>query len=92
MNPTNKTMLKVALSNHVVTGILSMAQLDQGLANSDAVTVMAANNMPLIFKLAAGKLTVNGANIIEGPIKADNGLIYVVDTVLLPAMPLQPQY
>lgn len=92
MKPENRTMLKVALVNHVVTGILSMDQIEQGLAKADAVSVMAANNMPLVFKREAGAITVNGAHIVKGPMKADNGLVYVVDTVLMPAMPLQPHY
>ena len=92
MKPEKRTMLKVALVNHVVTGTLSMAQIEQGLAKADAVSVMAANNMPLVFKHEGGALTVNGAHIIQGPMKVDNGLVYVVDTVLMPAMPLQPHY
>lgn len=59
---------------------------------SDAVFVMAANNMPLIFKREAGKLTVNGAHVIKGPMAVDNGLVHVLDTVMLPAMPLQAHY
>ena len=92
MKPENKTMLKVALANHVVTGLLTKAQIDQGLDKSDAVFVMAANNMPLIIKRQGGVLTVNGAKVIKGPMKVDNGIIYVVDMVLIPAMPLQPTY
>ena len=92
MQPGNETELKVALVNHVVTGILSLKQIDDGLAHADAVSVMAANNMPLVFKREGGDLTVNGAHIIKGPLKVDNGLVYVIDTVMLPAVPLQPQY
>lgn len=92
MKPENRTMLKVALVNHVVTGILPMSQIEQGLLKADAVSVMAANNMPLIFKREGGAVTVNGAHIIKGPMKVDNGLVYVVDMVLLPATPLQPHY
>ena len=92
MKPENKTMLKVALANHVVTGVVSQAMIDKGLGQSDAIVVTAANNMPLILKRENGVLTVNGAHVIKGPMKVDNGLVYVVDTVLMPAMPVQPQY
>ncbi len=92
MSPNNRTRLKVALANHVVTGILSQDMIDQGLGQSDAIVVMAANTMPLIIKRENGVLTVNGTHVIKGPMKVDNGLIYVVDTVLLPAMPVQPKY
>ena len=92
MQPQNQTKLKVALVNHVVTGILSLQEISGGLEHSDAVSVMAANSMPLVFKRDGGALTVNGARIIKGPLKVDNGLVYVIDTVMLPAAPLQPHY
>lgn len=57
-----------------------------------AAAVAAANTMPLVFKRDGGRLTVNGAHVIKGPMKVDNGLVYVVDAVLMPAAPLQPQY
>ena len=85
-------MLKVTLGNHVVTGVLDMGALEKALAQSEAVVVIAANNMPLIFKRDGEKLTVNGAHIIKGSMKADNDLVYVVDAVLLPAMPVQAHY
>ncbi len=92
MQPAMQTMLKVTLANHVVTGFVDKAALDSALDKSGAVVVTAANNMPLIFKREGGQITVNGAHIIKGPMKVDNGLIYVVDAVLMPAMPLQPHY
>ena len=92
MTPAMRTLLKVTLANHVVTGLVDMAALDKALNKSDTVVVIAANNMPLIFKRDGEKLTVNGAHVINGPMKVDNGLVYVVDTVLIPAMPLQAHY
>jgi uncharacterized surface protein with fasciclin (FAS1) repeats len=92
MKPENLTKLKVTLANHVVTGLLTENQIDSGLDKAGAVVVTAANNMPLIIRREGGVLTVNGAHVIKGPMKVDNGLIYVVDAVILPAMPLQPTY
>jgi transforming growth factor-beta-induced protein len=92
MSSAMKTNLKVTLANHVVTGVVEIAALQKALSDSDAVVVMAANNMPLIFKKDGDGITVNGAHVIKGPMKVDNGLVYVVDTVLLPAKPLQPHY
>jgi uncharacterized surface protein with fasciclin (FAS1) repeats len=34
-------------------------------------------------KSADGKITVNGANVL-GKVKASNGVVYVIDAVLLP--------
>ena len=92
MSPSMKTMLKVTLANHIVTGVLDMATIEAALAKGDAAAATAANNMPLIFKMEGGKLTVNGARIIKGPMAVDNGLVYVVDKVLMPAVPLQADY
>lgn len=92
MRPENRTMLKVTLANHVVTGLLTPEAIDKGIAMAGAAAVAAANTMPLVFKRDGGRLTVNGAHVIKGPMKVDNGLVYVVDAVLMPAAPLQPQY
>ena len=92
MKPDNLEKLKTTLGSHLATGILSMNAIEKGLADNPAVVVMTVNNMPLIFKQVEGKLTVNGAQIRKAPMKVDNGLVYVIDTVLLPPTPLQPEY
>ena len=92
MKPANHEMLKAVLGSHLATGILSMSAIETGLANNPAVMVVTVNNMPLIFKREDGKITVNGALIRKAPIKADNGLVYVIDAVLLPPRQLQPRY
>ena len=93
MRPENAKMLKITLANHVVTGLLTKEAIKAALTKSDAVSVMTANTMPMIFKSdGAGGFTVNGAHIKKGPMRVDNGIVYVVDAVLLPAMPIQPQY
>jgi uncharacterized surface protein with fasciclin (FAS1) repeats len=92
MTPAMKTMLKVTLGNHIVTGVLDMGAIEAAFGKGDAAAAMAANNMPLIFKMEGGKLTVNGAHVIKGPMTVDNGLVYVIDTVMMPAGPLQAHY
>ena len=92
MKPGNRNMLKTALGAHLVTGILSMQAIEKGLASNAAVAVSTVNNMPLVFKREGGMVTVNGARIVKPPMKVDNGLVYVIDTVLVPPMPLQPKY
>lgn len=92
MTPAMQTMLKVTLGNHIVTGVLDMNAIEAALGKGDTAAAMAANNMPLIFKMEGGKLTVNGAHVIQGPMKVDNGLVYVIDAVMMPAVPLQARY
>lgn len=91
MLPSNLTMLKTTLGAHLLTGILSMQAIEKGLAANDAVVATTVNNMPLIFKRNGNQITVNGARM-KPPMKVDNGLVYVIDTVLVPPMPLQPTY
>ena len=91
MLPANLTMLKTTLGAHLLTGRLTMEAIEAGLADNDAVVATTVNNMPLIFKKEGGQITVNGAHM-KPPMKVSNGLIYVVDTVLVPPMPLQPKY
>ena len=92
MKPANLEKLKTALGSHLVTGVLTMQAVEKGLTSNDAVVVSTVNNMPLIFKRDGGMITVNGAHIKKEPMKVDNGLVYVIDTVLVPPMPLQPTY
>ena len=49
------------------------------------------NGMPLVIMRDGKRLTVNGAHVVRGPMKVDNGLVYVIDTVLVPPMPIQPR-
>ncbi len=92
MKPANLEMLKTALGSHLLTGVLSIQAIEAGLGDNDAVVAKTVNNMPLIFKREAGAMTVNGAKMIKPPMRVDNGLVYVIDTVLVPPMPLQPVY
>lgn len=92
MKPANLEKLKTTLGAHLVTGILSMQAIEKGLAGNDAVVVKTVNSMQIVFKKEGGMLTINGAHLVKPPMKVDNGLVYVIDTVLVPPMPLQPTY
>lgn len=91
MKPANLTKLKITVGNHAVAGLVTEADIDKGLALAPAVAVPAMNGMPLVITRAKGGLTVNGAHVIKGPMKVDNGLVYVIDAVLVPPMPIQPR-
>ena len=43
-----------------------------------------AQGKPVSFDAAAGNLTVNGAKVIKANIDCSNGMIHVIDAVLLP--------
>ena len=91
MRPENLEKLKLTVGNHAVAGLVTAEDIDNGLAGAPAVAVPAMSGMPLVIKREGGVLTVNGAHVIQGPIKADNGLVYVIDAVLVPPTPIQPR-
>ncbi len=91
MKPANHTKLKVTMGGHAVAGLVTVADIDKGLTVAPAVAVPSMNGSPLVIKREGGTLTVNGARVIKGPMKVDNGLVYVIDAVLVPPMPIQPR-
>ncbi|HEX2978449.1 MAG TPA: fasciclin domain-containing protein [Candidatus Babeliales bacterium] len=74
----DKTKLIEVLSNHVVPGkVLSNQVLSLGNAKT-------AQGGSLKFATNYGKVFVDDAQIVKADINASNGVIHVVDTVLLP--------
>lgn len=77
LKPENKDKLRGILEYHVYVGVLKDALLSDGtsygMANGDNVRIGNKD----------GKITVNDANVIAS-IPATNGIIHVVDKVLLP--------
>ncbi|MBK8046917.1 MAG: fasciclin domain-containing protein [Anaerolineales bacterium] len=70
--------LKSVLLYHVVPGRLIAALINDG---GEATT---AQGEPVKFTFADGKKLVNDANITAKDIQAGNGVIHVIDKVLLP--------
>ena len=77
LKPEKKEDLADILQYHVFVGVLKLDNLRDGqicnMVNGGNVTIGVKD----------GKYTVNGANIV-GTVPASNGIIYVVDQVLLP--------
>jgi uncharacterized surface protein with fasciclin (FAS1) repeats len=78
LKPENKAQLQSILKFHVVSGrVFSEAAIKAGKAKTlqgGEVTITAKD----------GKATINGANITATDIDATNGVIHVIDTVILP--------
>ena len=70
--------LKQILLYHVVPGKVLSSDLSDGL---EAPTAQGEN---VKFTLADGKAMVNDANIIAADVEASNGVIHVIDSVILP--------
>jgi uncharacterized surface protein with fasciclin (FAS1) repeats len=79
LKPENKAKLTSILTYHVVPGKVLAADLKDGM---EAATVEGGM---VKFDLKSGAM-VNDAKIVTADIMTTNGVIHVVDTVLMPAM------
>jgi len=78
LKPENKAMLRRVLTYHVVPGRVTAA---------DVVKVSfakAVSGDTLSIKADGSAVTVNNSKVVKTDIAASNGVIHVVDTVLLP--------
>ena len=77
MKPENKMKLRNILEYHVYVGVLKPEMLQDGQ------TFGQANGQSIKIGVSQGKITVNGAAVVAS-IPASNGIIHVIDAVLLP--------
>ncbi len=78
LKPENKVKLKAILLYHVVAGDVTSAQV---VKMSSAKTV---NGQNVEISDNMGSVMINSAKVVKADIKASNGVIHVIDTVLLP--------
>jgi uncharacterized surface protein with fasciclin (FAS1) repeats len=74
--PENKDVLATILKYHVVSGKGLAADVKDG----DVATVEGQN----VSLSTAGGVTVNGAKVIQADVMGSNGVIHVIDAVILP--------
>jgi uncharacterized surface protein with fasciclin (FAS1) repeats len=74
----DKEKLTAVLTYHVVPGKVTSEQL------ATLRTAKTVNGRDLEIKTAPGKVMVGNATVIQADIPATNGVIHVVDSVLLP--------
>src|SRR6476469_7526114 len=77
LKPANKAKLTKILTYHVVPGSVLSTSLKSG-------DVKSVEGSSLNVAVSAGKVTVSGANVVKADIKASNGVIHVIDKVLMP--------
>jgi len=77
LKPENKAQLVAILTYHVVPGKVMAADVK----TMQAKTV---NGKELAIVVADGKVTVDKANVVKTDVTASNGVIHVIDTVVLP--------
>ena len=78
LKPENKEKLVAILTYHVVPA-KAMASDVAGMTSAKTV-----NGKELKLKMEGGKVMVDNATVTKADIAASNGIIHVIDTVLLP--------
>jgi len=78
LKPENRDQLQEILMLHAVKGTVSAGDA----LNAKAATAL--NGGKLAFGIDGGTFKVNGATIVKTDIVCDNGVIHVIDAVLLP--------
>lgn len=77
LKPENKDQLAAILTYHVVPGTLKAMDIKSG-------KVKTVNGKELEIVVNGGVVTVEGAKVVTTDIPASNGVIHLVDTVLMP--------
>jgi len=75
--PENKAKLVAILTYHVVPAMVMAVDVKTGEAPS-------VNGKKLTLKADAMGVSVNGAKVIAADLVGSNGVVHVVDTVILP--------
>ncbi len=78
LKPENKDKLVDILTYHVVSGEVPFSTA-AGLKEAKAV-----NGKKINVSVKGGALTLNASKVVENDIACSNGIIHVIDTVLLP--------
>ena len=79
LKPENKDALTAILTYHVVPGAVMSGDLSDGMT---AATVEGSD----VTITTEGGVMVNEATVTTADIKASNGVIHVIDSVLMPSM------
>lgn len=77
LKPENRDSLRKVLTYHVVSGDLMAKDLSSG-------QVATVEGNPVEVQVSSNGVKVNNANVAKADIDAENGVIHVIDRVLLP--------
>jgi uncharacterized surface protein with fasciclin (FAS1) repeats len=78
LKPENKAQLQAVLTYHVVAGKVMAAQVTK---MNSAKTVQGQS---VRIQVTDGKVKVDNATVVTADVAASNGVIHVIDTVILP--------
>ncbi len=77
LQPENKSTLSSILTYHVVPGKIMASDLEDGM------TVETVQGAEITISLGDNAM-VNDATVTQADIEADNGVVHIIDTVILP--------
>jgi len=77
LKPENKQQLAGILKNHVIKGKVTSAEVKSG-------TVKTLDGKKVEIAVENGRVGFGGAKVIAADIEASNGVIHVIDAVVLP--------
>jgi len=80
LKPENKDKLVAILKYHVIAG----KALAADVVKLDGQAVKTVEGDAVKVAVKDGKVTIDGANVVKTDIECSNGVIHVIDTVLLP--------
>ncbi len=81
LKPENKEKLAAILTYHVVPGKVTAAEV----VKLDGEQVATAQGSKATIKVSGGTVMVDQAKVIKTDIMCSNGVIHVIDTVILPS-------
>jgi uncharacterized surface protein with fasciclin (FAS1) repeats len=76
----DRAKLASILTYHVVSGRVMAGDL----VRSKGAMPATVNGRPLDIAVRGGKVYVNGVNVVTADVQASNGVVHVIDAVLLP--------
>ena len=77
--PENRDRLRAILTYHVVPGRVGSSEV------VDLTSAKTVEGSDVAIRVRGGKVTVGGATVVTPDVVASNGVIHVIDTVMLPA-------
>lgn len=77
LKPENKDKLTAILTYHVLAGKVMAADVK-------TMSAKTVNGKEAAVKVDGGKVTIGAATVVKTDIPASNGVIHVIDTVLIP--------
>jgi uncharacterized surface protein with fasciclin (FAS1) repeats len=78
LKPENKEKLRAILTYHVVAGAVDAAQV----AKLNSVKTLEGANLNIV--VSNGSVMVDNAKVVKADIHTSNGIIHVIDAVMLP--------